>query len=89
MDFEEKLRMEFEKKLTDVILESIRKEPGEGDVGWMDLLLAAYYNVVSDQIDDYGGNTDRMATFLSGVNALANEMINLAGEVQEAGEVKK
>lgn len=89
MDFEEKLRMEFEKKLTDVILESIRKETGEGDVGWMDLLLAAYYNVVSDQIDDYGGNTDRMATFLSGVNALANEMINLAGEVQEAGEAKK
>lgn len=41
------------------------------------LLIAGFYNVVSDKISEYGGNTDRLAVYLQGVNDLMNEVLEL------------
>ena len=67
------------------IFEDLRKHAEEApeEPAWLDLLVCAYYNVVSEEIDNYGGNTDRLVTFLQGVNALADAMISLAAEAEE------
>lgn len=53
-----------------------------GDDSWRIMLLAAYYNVVSTKMDDYGGNTAGLATYLQGVNDLADAMVLLSGDAE-------
>ena len=89
-EMKETLREALAKAITEAAAEKAVPETGATDQSgetvdtageWMPLLLAAYYNVASEQIDSYGGNTDRLAVFLQGVNALACEMISLAGQM--------
>lgn len=51
----------------------------------IDLLTAAFYNVVSNKVEDYGGNTDLLYTYLRGVCDMVGavaELITGGGEDQ-------
>lgn len=81
MDSTMKKVCEDNKKLTEE-LERLAGEDKEA-ADWTALMVAAYYNVVSEKLDDYGGNTAGLATYLQGVDDLASSMIVLSGQAEE------
>lgn len=50
----------------------------------IDTITAAFYNVVSNKVEDYGGNTDLLYTYLRGACDLMDAVAELIVEDADA-----